>query len=328
MRLNVHLKYHEKNKPSHLPQNPEFDNCDNIRLFRDAVIANNVDAVRAFISEVPELVERALITYSAPSVSHEMLELLLEAHNALKLEHSKLLPWAVRADHIKVTQILFDRGAPVNDKGIWAFCCRSALRNKSPEMIKTLVRNGLNKDVLTSLSEPVIDLSRTLCSPSDAESDAKYVQCLSLLDFGKFKEQRFVNCFHANVNQGCSVAIAKFLLENGVDVKSEKSWRFGKSITALYRASYLKSRSAAELMRFLLESGANPDTKPTQRAMNIADRPGPKNIAKWFGIPWEQLVEESRKKYATDPPEEIFRPRSRNSTLPPILPPLSTFSAL
>lgn len=290
-RLKVHLKYHQEKTKIHLDQQAEINSHDDMEeLLLDAVKADNLAAVGNFISEVPKFAKQ-LIRQAVQSASCEMLELLLEACDDLQMNPLDVLPWAVKADNFEATQILLDWGASADGGFSYIY---HAMKNRSAEMIEVLLQYDLVENPLSTHS--IYTITHVIPSRSEPDSDAKAIKCLSLLKNRTTERKPFDDCFIKNANLGCSIAIVRFLLQSGVDVNTRGAVGSADANTALYEASKKRGKSAAELMRFLPESGADPSLRGSRKL--IADKPGPRNISKWFGISWEQLVEESAKVYA------------------------------
>lgn len=87
-------------------------------------------------------------------------------------------------------------------------------------------------------------------------------------------------------SSSCSVNLARYAIQHGcgVDYQSRKS-----NPTALQFASRKTTKEAAYLMEFLLLHGADPN-KQTPKG-RIRDGKGAREISKWLGVTWEQLVE-------------------------------------
>lgn len=82
----------------------------------------------------------------------------------------------------------------------------------------------------------------------------------------------------------CSIAIAELLLANGAEID------FGSGgLSPLTCAAQENSREAAKFMEFLVRKGAR--TSIRTRGKLLSELPGPKNIQKWIGITWTELVE-------------------------------------
>jgi hypothetical protein len=73
--------------------------------------------------------------------------------------------------------------------------------------------------------------------------------------------------------------------------------------------SLQNNQASAEMMKFLLEMGADPDPPSRIGDGKTADQRGAKGISKWLGISWEELVEQTQharmKKQEEDNVEEL-----------------------
>ena len=299
--LNIHLRHHEGGKQTYNAQQNEFGDQDEMELFLlDAIENDNIDAVCDNISEVPNFAER-LIQKAARSISCQMLDLLLDACSSTLIAHSNLLPWLVEADNVGAARILLRRGASAGEAKDEYMCIYHAMMNRSPEMIEILLQYQPKEPARRSRQEKVLSCMIPSADDVTVEEELKVIKCLSLLHDWIREKYYFKQCFQTNAKRGCSIAIAKFFLESGVDVNTRGYNQSTPANTALYVASGFRGQRAAELMRFLLESGADPSLA-TPKSIPIADRPGPRNIEKWFGISWDQLVQESAKLYAASLP--------------------------
>ena len=297
-RLNVHLRYHEKQAKKPVAHLANVDSNEDVELvIFDAVKADDVDLVRDFIADVPKSSEKWL-RQAMLSSSYEMLEVLLEACDSEQIDESALLDYAVDADNLEAARMLLNRGASLKykvDRYKRFNGLAKAVENFSPEMIKVLLSDRHIQEIIAKNDwyKPIFYIA--LGSGWERSKEARFIQCLSLLlPHWTTKREDFDKCFKANAQRCCSIALAEFLLRNGVDINT----RVEIENTALFYASNKSSRAAAELMKFLLESGADPLAPLIKRCKPIADQPGPRNISKWLGMSWEQLVEESAKKHA------------------------------
>lgn len=114
---------------------------------------------------------------------------------------------------------------------------------------------------------------------------------------------------------GCSVTLAAELLGKGarVNFQSRKDER-----TALHCAARNDSAEGAEMIRFLLLKGADPeatlkvyDERSPTSLKRIREEKGAQNIHKWLGKSWDELVEET--KYIRNE-EQVRESRESNST--------------
>ncbi|KAM3074006.1 hypothetical protein ACMFMG_008622 [Clarireedia jacksonii] len=90
----------------------------------------------------------------------------------------------------------------------------------------------------------------------------------------------------------CSVRLATCLIEAGADVDHRFSDIY---LTPLHHAARNTSAEAAELMKFLLLRGADPQKLSARSKLQIRDEKGAKGISKWFGVSWDELVEQTKK---------------------------------
>ena len=297
--LNKHLQHHESKKQNFVAQG-ELDDKDDMELFLlDAVKNDDTTAVCENISEVDKFATQ-LTREAARSGSCQMLELLLDACKSLPTNRLNVLPWAVEADNVEAVQLLIDRGTYLMGHKGGMNCMKIAYTNRSPEMIKTLITH-------TVMMPHNINYYRTqgitllMTSNYEPELEAKVIRCLDVVE--EWADKKYMAyCFKINAKRGCSIAIARFFLQRGVEVNTRGITNRETASTALYEASRQTGQSAAELMKFLLESGADSSLKGSNCKTAIGDMPGPRNVEKWFGITWDQLIEESARVYAASLP--------------------------
>lgn len=86
----------------------------------------------------------------------------------------------------------------------------------------------------------------------------------------------------------CSLVLTKALFEYGAKSDSSISAHY---TTALHFAARQSSPQAAELMKFLLYHGADPERQATRSRLKISEEKGAKEIAKWLGMSWDELVQ-------------------------------------
>jgi Ankyrin repeat len=86
----------------------------------------------------------------------------------------------------------------------------------------------------------------------------------------------------------CSTKLAKFLMDWGANVDHRRN---GLYLTPLHHAARQTTCEAAELMKFLLLNGADPELTYGRETKRVtSDGEGAKNIAKWLGISWDSLI--------------------------------------
>ena len=266
-------------------------------FLQDAVENDDTDAILENISEVPKLAQK-LILQAVQRSSCGMLELLLETCIGIPIDEVGVLQSAISEGKVEAARILLSRRASVLDRRhILSFERRP--RKTTVDVIYLFLQYNLNPGFLNY--DALLKLASLLPSANEPESEAKIIKCLDLIQPWRVEKGEMLECFKQNASRCCSIPIARFLLQSGVDVNSRGRKQRPNAKTALYAASANKGQRAAELMRFLLESGADPSLN-TRKLIAIGDRPGPRNIEKWLGISWDQLVQESAKVYAASLP--------------------------
>lgn len=103
----------------------------------------------------------------------------------------------------------------------------------------------------------------------------------------------------------CSVRLAEYLVGHGANVDYRRSISY---LTALQMAARQTSAAAAEMMKYLLLQGADPEAKAVRARLSIRDEKGAKGIAKWLGMSWDELVaqtKEEREKIASKSVESV-----------------------
>jgi hypothetical protein len=108
----------------------------------------------------------------------------------------------------------------------------------------------------------------------------------------------------------CSVRLATCLIEAGANVDHRKSNRY---MTPLHHAARKTSAEAAELMKFLLERGADPEIEAGRSELRIRDEKGAKGISKWLGISWDELVEQTKKEREDMQAEQVLSSHQHES---------------
>jgi hypothetical protein len=123
-------------------------------------------------------------------------------------------------------------------------------------------------------------------------------------EFSSFFDDRFylgdamINVAHTT----CSLVLTKALLAYGAEIDFRRGDTY---LTPLHQAARQSSPQAAELMKFLLYQGADPEIMPPRQKKKISEERGAKEIAKWLGMSWDELTQKIRldRERGTCPPE-------------------------
>jgi ankyrin repeat protein len=255
-----------------------------VDLIADAIEAGEVDCVRDLLQQVPSDSLLHLIS-KAGGGSVEIMKLLLEristTYSILPIpviaSLNQSLKMAMEANNVELVEVLLDYRKEC--AGLTAFAC--AFKIKSPPIIRLLLSAD---QYLRSCVVPE-SLFKEGRSPND---EPVIIECLqTLLESSAY---RYVQkALELAVIWDSSIGIAEFLLENGatVDAISRKA-----GYTILHWAAKNTTATAAEMVRFLLRQGADPNVKKSGRLPG--ELPGAKNISKWLGLTWDELVESTR----------------------------------
>ena len=135
----------------------------------------------------------------------------------------------------------------------------------------------------------------------DGRSLHSLIQCQFLpeeqtayLDMGKLLIKHgssvSTDALHFVVGSNNSCELAQLLIEHGADIEAPYTTGDRKSSTPLQRCISYNHRKAAELARFLLESGAKTQLRANDYSKTPDFKLDPKKFAKWTGQSWDELV--------------------------------------
>ena len=310
--LNTHLQHHQGDKRIIFAEHSDNNNQGDMKIFlQDAVANDDTHAVLENISQVRRHAQW-LILQAVQRSSCGMLELLLDTCIGIPIDKVDFLDSAISEGKVEAARILLSRGAaPVRDNKNPISRYQWQSRGVTVDMIYLFLQYNLqyNLEPYRQSYDALFKLATFLPSAIEPESEPNIIKCLDLIQPWRLEKGELSDCFKQNANRCCSIAIARFLLQSGVDVNTRGSKQRSDANTALFVASASKGQRAAEFMRFLLESGADPSLN-AHKSIAIADRPGPRNIEKWLGICWDRLVQESAKVYAASLPATGEKKRS------------------
>ena len=182
---------------------------------------------------------------------------------------------AVEANNVELAKVLLDYEKVI--AGYTVLGC--AFKIKSPPIIRLLPSAELSSRNYTAFR----NLFNEGRSPND---EPVIIDCLQALL--ELRGDLAQPAFEFAVKYDSSIGIAEFLLENGA--AADVAW--GTGYTALHWAAKNTTATAAEMVGFLLRQGADPNVK--KRGILPGELPGAKNISKWLGLTWHELVESTR----------------------------------
>ncbi|KAI9684612.1 MAG: hypothetical protein M1822_005700 [Bathelium mastoideum] len=264
------------------------------RLLVKSVKSNNFDYIHEYWHEVPKYLRkllRASIVYS----SIDMLELLLKTCSNVSDIDKYILNFAAKYNNLQAAHRVLEKGAKTWDSNSRHHHSdlHCAISNRSPAMIELLLAHGC-RDVADGFQ-------KLLPAPRDKAAEEAAMQCFTLLEDAHLLpwKQQIRSCFKGNAAKSFSIPIAQFLLRHGADINAFDT----PGYTALYFASENESQKAAKFMKFLLQAGAK-SPSVTGRQLPIEERPGPRNISRWLGMTWDELVDEYKSDDSTTSEEQ------------------------
>lgn len=286
------LKCHGNQIPSSSSTTPSVYDINNLgsedldAVLIDAVKAGEAHYVRDMCGQLPPEKLEQLMGIAAASSTTSMVEMLL-AHGAnVNPSHSPPLIEAVKAGNLDIAKLFLENGANVNAKGgrPYRYALDEALSRRNPEMISLLIAHGVDSTVRRlSYLFGLLVVSRQ----ANAEEDLTVIECVSLIGKGLKDTEELSDMLRTVAQRSCSISLASFLLKAGADINSKG--RSGRSATPLYWAANRTTKPAAEFMKFLLQSGADPTLGCNGKKPE--DLKGAKNISRWLGMTWDELVE-------------------------------------
>jgi hypothetical protein len=285
-------KYHAANATKALPSQTPLDVDDIQPLLFDLVRADKVDAVREFLptfETLPSNIRYELRNCAASFASTTMIDMLFRGR-----DYDEYATGAKAIERLNpdVFKCLLDRCA-------------------KPSVLKWF------GGVLDSGSEPIFDIWKSFFDLEPLESvdlhflglsaNRNYSTVLGIVHGNPEKESWVISVWEkvrlqkeitanilghtlANVARtACSVRLAKYLVDHGADV----NYAPAPLLPPIRHAARTDSATAAELTKFLLLQGADPNAGPP-RSRKIQDEKGAKSIAKWLGVSWDELVVQTR----------------------------------
>lgn len=268
-------------------------------LLTDAVTACEVEYVRRFLPRASDKISDKLYMKAVTTSTAAVVELFISSgkdlnkiflHPARPGDYQVPLIEAVDAKNVEVAKFLLDHGCDIYGAMHTPFSPRTALGyamlipeiDMSMEMINLLIDHGVD------LAKRESGLASLI--PSDSGQDLQTIKRLELFKSALKREDNFNDALIMVPKRSCSIGIAAFLLRNGAYVNTRGSSQNNQGFaTPLYSAVRRNTAEAAQLAKFLLESGADPSSNV--RGRTAGELPGAQNISKWLGMTWDELVE-------------------------------------
>jgi hypothetical protein len=272
-------------------------------LLFDLVKSDSVDIVKDLLTEFNGLsapcqkeLQKCAARYGSPS----MLDLIVP--HGISIEN-KLLECSIKEKNLETFRHLLSRGKEAKKIHSWsrtyAHVGAEVLGSNSEEIFEEWSKY-VHFEFETWKSrnaEASLYVSPTIITATAGQPNKE--QLLITLwkkHVMKSLNRRYIgSALTAVASSSCSVELAKVLIDHGAI--ADHRWS-NHSLTPLHHAARRTTAAAAELMKFLLSCGADPEaTTPlrTKRApLEIREEKGAKGISKWLGVSWDELVAQTK----------------------------------
>ncbi|MCJ1354937.1 MAG: hypothetical protein MMC33_004927 [Icmadophila ericetorum] len=300
------LKAHRSKSPpaDGISSTEPYGSNDVEQMFLDAVESGNLTCASACmeaIGKAPHFLNEAL-TKAIYAGSVSSVQFLLRSGYALNPEPKfQPLNIAIANRNVEILEVLLELEAHpgLEFAGVLSLDkerrfhkpIKAALRYRFPQAIDLLLEYGAIRGL------PTYDQSIRFWGEIALEEELEAVKCVKVLLNHLEHEAiaEMASCILVMISHRCySIEVCKLLMQNGADINFQGStWPSenttkGKS-TALYAAATSKSKRAAEFMKFLLQSGADPNIASGNRMAGT--RPGARQISKHLGMTWDELCQ-------------------------------------
>ncbi|MCJ1267692.1 hypothetical protein MMC22_007578 [Lobaria immixta] len=290
---------HQEAKPQAklLPSNPDLDETQ--PLFFDLIRLDKVEEVNRifdYFSKLNDSVQKELKDLVASSGSASMAQVVCNGPpnrdflvKAIKVMNFETFRWCL--SHID---------SPIKElHASWlSDIIGELIKSESLEMFQECEKYLIDRLSSRTYGEgipahPSIEQEVIEATSRDPDREKHLLSLWATLKMrsttSKF-DDRF-NLGDALLNVGkttCSLALAKALLEYGAEIDFRRSDRY---MTPLHYAARQSSPQAAELVKLFLYQGANPELQAGRSKLKISEEKGPKEIAKWLEMSWDELVQ-------------------------------------
>ncbi|VZI19679.1 unnamed protein product [Fusarium fujikuroi] len=298
-----------------LPQ--KIENEELQPLIFDLIEINNVEIIKTlmpYLRNSNRYVQIAIAIHAAKMCSHSILQLFIDSgiltgafstNNSLDWSRFRILAQrTVESESVGLSKILLYWVSTLNtQKGniydveytVMAIL-KSIIALESEdifELWRPILATGFNFTAINWDVGPVFTNVDIIAATNNSPNGERMLlwlwkKCEPLDTLNVYELKRFLRTIAENT---CSVNLARYAIQHGceVDSKAHKA-----SPTALQVAARKTTQQAADLMEFLLLQGADPNVR--SRNKGISDEKGAREISKWLGMTWEQLVTRTTEK--------------------------------
>ena len=302
-----HYRDHIATGPQEIPhgENPEPDEIQ--PLLFDLVRAGKVEAVRNLLCQfeaLPKEIKKAIRECAASFGSAAIID-LIEPFDKEYFPYHVLL-YSIRAANIDLFRHVLSRSKncdKANYTHAYSSIVNEVLRSDSEEAFETLLRHfesdlNTRRDKLLAWDALVTQRDSIQATAGHPTRENWLIIIWDKAGVPKLGDRTLGTALISVALSTCSVKLAKYFVDHGAEVDFRRSHSY---LTPLHHAARQNSAAAAEMMKYLLLQGADPELKPTRAYLKIRDEKGAKGIAKWLGMSFDELVvktKEEREKIA------------------------------
>ena len=305
-----HYKDHIATGPQEIPHAENLEPDETQPLLFDLIRAGKVEAVRNLLCQfeaLPKEIKSAIRECAAYFGSAAIID-LIDPFDEDSFP-SDTLRSSIRAGNIDLFKHVLSRSEKCVDKSLYNHMLAiflEVLRSDSEEAFETLlsyIESDVNTGRRLSLSwgwdELVTRRAAIQATAGHPDRENLLITIWEKAGIPKSSDRTLGTAIVNVASTTCSVKLAKYLVDHGAEVDFRISIQ---SLTALQCAARHKSAAAAEMMKYLLLQGADPELKPKRASFKIRDEKGAKGIAKWLGMSFDELfakTKEEREKIAS-----------------------------
>ena len=298
-------------KVSHA-ENPEPDEVQ--PLLFDLVRADKVEVVRNLLPQfeaLPKVIQKAIRECAGSFGSAAMIDLIEPFTKNNFPSHT--LRSSIQAGNIDLFKHVLSRsnsyvGSSLSYHKHTVF--QELLRSDSEEALEFFLSHidpdlNTRKDTSFYAHEEVIGIPTIEATAGDPARENLLITIWDKARVPKSGDRTLGIALRNVAASTCSVKLAEYLVGHGAKVNFSRSKSY---TTVLQKAARQSSAAAAEMMKYLLLQGADPELKGERSPLSIRDEKGAKGIATWLGMSWDELLaktKEEREKMTSKSVESV-----------------------
>jgi hypothetical protein len=284
----------------------EKPDADEIQpLLFDLVKSDSVDIVKNLLEQLdglPHSCQTELRMYAARFGSPSMLDLI--APFDPQMFNHELIKCSIKYKNLEAFRHLLSQRKGAVKNGVWsrtyAYIGAEVLQSDSEEIFEEWSKYVRFEFETWKPIKKVASLYASTTIITATAGQPYKEQLLSMLWRKHVMKSLDAKCMGRALtsvaSSSCSVELAKLLIDHGAMV--DHKWSASSS-TPLQCAARRTTAAAAELMKFLLSCGADPEARPASasarhKILEIREEKGAKGISKWLGVSWDELVAQTK----------------------------------